>query len=175
MNEIDASDYYKSVGFVFQSHTLFSHLSVLRNITLILEKVHKVPKKQAEEKALKLLRHFDLQDHIHKTAVQLSGGQSQRVSNVRSLALYPKVLFLDEPTSALDPILTQEVLNTILKLREGDMDFVIVTHEILFAKKAADYIIFMVEGDIVEHGDISILDNSQAEALKGYLSNVFLW
>jgi len=175
LNEIDASDYYKSVGFVFQSHTLFSHLSVLRNITLILEKVHKVPKKQAEEKALKLLRHFDLQDHIHKTAVQLSGGQSQRVSNVRSLALYPKVLFLDEPTSALDPILTQEVLNTILKLREGDMDFVIVTHEILFAKKAADYIIFMVEGDIVEHGDISILDNSQAEALKGYLSNVFLW
>jgi len=175
LDEIEPEDYYKKIGFVFQSHALFPHLSVLRNITLILEKVHNYSIKDAEAKAMKLLRHFDLGDHIHKTAGQLSGGQSQRVSIVRSLTLDPEVLFLDEPTSALDPVLTQEVLNTILKLREEHMNFVIVTHEILFAKKAADYIIFMEDGKIVEMGDVEILDNPKTEELKNYLSNVFLW
>lgn len=175
LGEVNASDYYKSVGFVFQSHTLFPHLTVLRNITLVLEEVHKVPKKEAVERAMKLLNHFELGDHTHKRASQLSGGQSQRVSIVRSLAINPEVLFLDEPTSALDPVLTQEVLNTILKLREENTNFVIVTHEILFAKKAADYIIFMKDGKIIEEGDVSILDSPQTEELKDYLSNVFLW
>jgi polar amino acid transport system ATP-binding protein len=84
-------------------------------------------------------------------------------------------MFLDEPTSALDPVLKQEVLQTILKLREEDMNFVIVTHEILFAKKAADYIIFMEDGKIIEQGPVSILDKPQTKELKDYLSNVFLW
>ncbi len=175
LDEIEPEDYYKKIGFVFQSHALFPHLSVLRNITLILEKVHNYSIKDAEDKAMKLLNHFDLGDHIQKTAGQLSGGQSQRVSIVRSLTLDPEVLFLDEPTSALDPVLTQEVLNTILKLREEHMNFVIVTHEILFAKKAADYIIFMEDGKIVEMGDVDILDNPKTKELKNYLSNVFLW
>ena len=174
LDEILPETYYKKIGFVFQSHALFPHLSVLRNITLILEKVHHYSKEDAEKKAMKLLHHFDLADHIHKTAHQLSGGQSQRVSIVRSLAIDPEVLFLDEPTSALDPVLTQEVLQTILRLREEQMNFVIVTHEILFAKKAADYIIFMEEGKIVEAGDVSILDHPKTEELKKYLSNVFL-
>ncbi|MBU1020170.1 MAG: ATP-binding cassette domain-containing protein, partial [Firmicutes bacterium] len=147
-------EYYKKIGFVFQAHTLFPHLSVLKNITLILEKVHHKTKEESERIALKLLNKFELSEHIHKKAGQLSGGQSQRVSIVRSLSISPEVLFLDEPTSALDPVLTQEVLKTIIKLREEEMNFVIVTHEVLFAKKAADYIIFMEDGKIVEMGDV---------------------
>lgn len=171
----NVSEYYKQIGFVFQHHSLFPHLTVLRNITLVLEKVHGKTKEEAETIALKLLDRFELSEHTEKTASQLSGGQSQRVSIVRSLAINPEVMFLDEPTSALDPVLTQEVLKTILQLREEDMNFVIVTHEILFAKKAADYIIFMEDGKIVEAGDVSILDKPKTKELQNYLSNVFVW
>lgn len=175
LDQINPEDYYKKIGFVFQAHTLFPHLSVLRNITLILEKVYGKTTEESKKIALDLLNRFELGEHSHKLPSQLSGGQSQRVSIVRSLALSPEVLFLDEPTSALDPVLTQEVLNTILKLREENMSFIIVTHEILFAKKAADYLIFMKDGVIVEMGDVGILDNPKTEELKEYLSNVFLW
>lgn len=175
LSEIEPEEYYKKIGFVFQSHNLFPHLTVLRNITLILEKVHKKTVEEANKIALKLLDHFELTDHINKRAGQLSGGQSQRVSIVRSLAISPEVLFLDEPTSSLDPILKQEVLKTILKLKVERTNFVIVTHEIMFAKKAADYVIFMDKGKIVEMGDISILDNPKTKELKIFLSNVFLW
>ncbi len=175
LNKIEPDEYYKKIGFVFQSHTLFPHLTVLRNITLILEQVHKKTKEEANKIALDLLTRFDLSEHIHKRANQLSGGQSQRVSIVRGIAINPEVLFFDEPTSALDPVLTQEVLTTILKLREDHMNFVIVTHEILFAKKAADFIIFMDCGKIVEMGHVDILDNPQTDELKKFLSNVFLW
>ena len=175
LSEIYPEDYYKSIGFVFQSHTLFPHLSVLRNITLVLEQVHKKSKEEANQIATRLLKHFELEDHMEKRASQLSGGQSQRVSIVRSLAISPEVLFLDEPTSALDPVLTQEVLNTIKILREDNTDFVIVTHEIAFAKKAADYIIYMQDGKIIEMGDVEILDHPKTPELKNYLSNVFMW
>lgn len=175
LQDIKPGDYYKSIGFVFQSHTLFPHLTVLRNITLVLEEVHNKLPHEAEEIAMKLLKKFELEDHMHKKAHQLSGGQSQRVSIVRSLAIKPEVLFLDEPTSALDPVLTQEVLNTILKLRDQNTDFVIVTHEIAFAKKAADYIIYMENGKIVEMGDVEILNTPKTEELRQYLSNVFMW
>lgn len=175
LNKIEPEEYYKKIGFVFQAHTLFPHLTVLRNITLILEQVHKKTKEKSNKIALDLLNRFDLDEHIHKRANQLSGGQSQRVSIVRGIAINPEVLFFDEPTSALDPVLTQEVLQTILKLREEKMNFVIVTHEILFAKKAADYIVFMKDGKIVEMGHVDILDNPQTEELKTFLSNVFLW
>lgn len=175
LSETDPHEYYKSIGFVFQSHSLFPHLTVLRNITLVLEEVHKYTKQESHQLAMTLLEQFDLAAHIHKLGFQLSGGQAQRVAIVRSLAIHPEVLFLDEPTSALDPVLTQEVLRTILKLRELNTHFVIVTHEILFAKKAADHIIFMENGKIVEEGDVSILEHPQTEALKRYLSNVFYW
>ncbi len=175
VNGIKASDYYKKVGFVFQSHTLFPHLTALKNITLILEKVHHKTKQEAEDIACKLLEQFNLLDQKDKLPSKLSGGQSQRVSIVRSLAVNPDVVFLDEPTSALDPVLTEDVLNTILQLRQSDTQFVIVTHEILFAKKVADYIIFMEEGNIVEAGPVSILDNPQTKELKNFLSKVFLW
>ncbi len=173
LTETNPADYYKKVGFVFQSHSLFPHLTVLENITLILEKVHNIDLEDANKKAIDLLTHFDLQDHTNKHASQLSGGQAQRVSIVRSLAINPEVMFLDEPTSALDPVLTQEVLSTILKLREEHMNFIIVTHEILFAKKAADYIIFMEDGKIIEAGDVDILNNPKTKELQTYLSNVF--
>lgn len=175
LEEVSPEEYYKKIGFVFQSHSLFPHLTVLRNITIILEKVHHYSEKEANEKAMKLLDHFELSEHVHKFASQLSGGQSQRVSIVRSLAINPEVLFLDEPTSALDPVLTQEVLKTILQLRKEHMNFVIVTHEILFAKKAADFIIFMKDGKIVEMGDVSMLDKPKTPELIDYLSNVFMW
>lgn len=175
LNHISPGEYYKKIGFVFQSHTLFPHLTVLQNITLILEQVHKKTKEVSNQIACELLERFDLGEHVHKRASQLSGGQSQRVSIVRSIAINPEVLFFDEPTSALDPVLTQEVLSTILKLREVEMKFVIVTHEILFAKKAADYIIFMQDGKIIEMGHVDILDHPQSDELKTFLSNVFLW
>lgn len=174
LQEMDPSEYYKMIGFVFQQHTLFPHLSVLKNITLVLEKVHHINHQQAESIAMDLLCRFELEDHVKKTASQLSGGQSQRVSIVRALATSPEIMFLDEPTSALDPVLTQEVLRTILQLREEHMNFIIVTHEILFAKKAADFIIFMEDGCIVEMGDVSILDEPKTKELQQYLSNVFV-
>ncbi len=174
LENTNPAEFYKQIGFVFQQHTLFPHLSVLRNITLVLEKVHKIEKLEANLIAMTLLEKFELQDHINKLCSQLSGGQSQRVSIVRSLAISPEIMFLDEPTSALDPVLTQEVLKTILQLREEKTNFVIVTHEILFAKKAADFIIFMEDGKIVEMGDVSILGEPQTPELKQYLSNVFV-
>jgi polar amino acid transport system ATP-binding protein len=170
--QTEAKDYYKKVGFVFQSHNLFPHLTALRNITLVLEKVHNKSPEEAKRLAVDLLTQFELIEHMNKKPIQLSGGQAQRVSIIRSLAINPEVMFLDEPTSALDPILTREVLRTILKLREKNMRFVIVTHELGFAKKVADYILFMEDGRIVEHGPISILDKPQTESLKEFVEFV---
>ena len=168
----DKSEYFKKVGFVFQAHNLFPHLSILRNITIVLEKVHKMPLENANQIALDLLEQFELIEHKDKIPAKISGGQAQRASIIRSLAIHPEVVFLDEPTSALDPILSHEVLKTILKLRENKMNFMIVTHEIEFAKKAADYVIFMENGKIVEHGDVGILHQPQTEQLKNFIHNV---
>jgi polar amino acid transport system ATP-binding protein len=168
----DKKEYYKSVGFVFQAHNLFPHLTVLRNITIVLEKVHHMDIESANEVALKLLEQFELVEHKDKIPAKISGGQAQRASIIRSLAIHPEVVFLDEPTSALDPILSHEVLKTILKLRERKMNFMIVTHEIEFAKKAADYVVFMENGKIIEHGDINILDQPQTKQLKNFIANV---
>lgn len=169
------NDYHKNIGFVFQSHSLFPHLSVLKNITIILEKVHKLDSNSAEKRAKILLEKFGLIEHIHKKPKQLSGGQSQRVSIVRSLSIEPDILFFDEPTSSLDPILTYEVLDTIIKLKEAKKDFIIVTHELGFAKEVADYILFIDKGDIIEHGSTSILANPQSPELREFLSKVFSW
>ncbi len=166
---------HKKCGFVFQSHNLFSHLTVLENITIILEKVHRILAEDAKDKAMKLLKQFGLDGHINKKPEQLSGGQSQRVSIVRSLAIDPSVLFFDEPTSSLDPILTYEVLETILKLRDEKKDFIIVTHEIGFVKGVADYIVYIDNGKIIEHGDVSIIEKPKTKELKEFLSKVFSW
>jgi polar amino acid transport system ATP-binding protein len=169
------AEYHKKIGFVFQSHCLFPHLSVLKNITLILEKVHNIKKGIAEEKARILLEKFGLIEHVEKKPAQLSGGQSQRVSIVRSLAIDPDILFFDEPTSSLDPILTYEVLDTIIKLKEEKKDFIIVTHEIGFAREVADYVFFIDKGDIIEHGTPEILSDPESPELREFLSKVLSW
>lgn len=175
VNEKDIKEYHKKIGFVFQNHCLFPHLSVLRNITLILEKIHKIGKHQANVKAKNLLKQFGLESQASKKPGQISGGQSQRASIVRSLAINPEILFFDEPTSSLDPILTYEVLDTILTLKKEKKDFIIVTHEIGFAKEVADHIIFIDQGKIMEHGSKDILNNPKTEELKMFLSKIFTW
>lgn len=179
INDIDVKNdktkLHKNCGFVFQSDNLFLHLTVLRNITIVLEKVHKIPVEQAREKALKLLKQFGLAEHVYKKPHQLSGGQSQRVSIIRALAIEPSVLLFDEPTSSLDPVLSYDVLETILELGKKEKDFIIVTHEIGFVKEVADYIIYINQGKIVEHGDISILENPASDDLKLFLSKVLSW
>ncbi len=169
---MDDVEYRKKLGFVFQDHNLFPHLSVLDNILLVLEKVHGKKRSEAQPIVEELLSQFGLSEHAHKKPHQISGGQSQRVSIVRALSIKPDLLLLDEPTSSLDPILTGEVLSAIKVLVEEKIDFVIVTHEIGFAKQVADYIVFMDEGNIVEHGGPEILDHPQSDKLKFFLKQV---
>ncbi len=172
IDEDTAAQYRKTVGFVFQDHNLFSHLSVLENILLVLEKVHKKPRKLVLPQVKRLLESFDLMPHASKLPHQISGGQSQRVSIVRALAIEPAIILLDEPTSSLDPILTYEVLVAIRKLVEERRDIVLVTHEIGFAKHIADHIIFMDEGKIVEQGGPEMLQAPKTEKLKRFLDKV---
>ncbi|MBS7527617.1 amino acid ABC transporter ATP-binding protein [Fusibacter paucivorans] len=172
INQGDLSDYRKNVGFVFQDHNLFAHLSVLDNILLILDKVHHLNDSETRARVISLLKQFGLEEHMHKLPHQISGGQSQRASIVRALAIEPEIILLDEPTSSLDPVLTYEVLTAIKKLAENARDFIIVTHEIGFAKHIADYVIFMEDGKIIEHGSNAILDSPQTAQLKHFLDKV---
>jgi polar amino acid transport system ATP-binding protein len=119
-----------------------------------------------------LLTQFGLEEHADRNPHQISGGQAQRASIVRALAIRPELVLLDEPTSSLDPILTHEVLMSIKVLVEAKIDFVIVTHEIGFAREVADYIVFMDEGKIVEHGTKAMLEKPQTEKLKRFLEKV---
>lgn len=142
----------KCFGLVFQSFNLFPHYTVMKNITDAPICVDKVPRKEAEERARKLLKQLGLEDKEDAYPYQLSGGQMQRVSIARALALQPKILFFDEPTSALDPELTVEVLKVIKELAKEHMTMIIVTHEMQFAKEVSDRIIFMEQGVIQEQG-----------------------
>ena len=142
----------KNFGLVFQSFHLFPHYTVLKNIIDAPVSVDKVPKKEATERAEKLLEQLGLSDKRDAYPYQLSGGQQQRVSIARALALQPKILFFDEPTSALDPELTGEVLKVIKELAKEHMTMIIVTHEMQFAKEVSDRIVFMEGGVIVEQG-----------------------
>ncbi len=167
------SDAYKmKIGFVFQTHNLFPHLTLERNISLILEKTRGYSQKEATEIARKNLELLHLDDQFYKLPKNVSGGQSQRASIARALSIDPEIMFLDEPTSSLDPILTYEVLEAIKELRGYGKDFVLVTHEMGFVREFADYIIFMDEGDIIEHGDLSILENPKSEAMKEFMRKV---
>ena len=165
-------DYRKKVGFVFQSHNLFPHLTLLRNITLILEKTRGIEKQEAETIAMKNLERLSLADQVHKLPKNVSGGQAQRASIARALSVNPEIIFLDEPTSSLDPILTHEVLNAVENLRDLGKGFIFVTHVISFVRDFADYVIFMHEGDIVEQGPPSFLDNPQEESTKAFMNKV---
>lgn len=171
-NDAGIVEHRKKIGFVFQDHNLFNHLTVIENLLLVLEKVHDKKREEVLPELTQLLKDFELYDHKDKYPHQLSGGQSQRVSIVRALSIQPELILLDEPTSSLDPILTYEVLSAVKKLAVEKKDFVIVTHEIGFAKQVADYIVFMDEGEIVEHGPKSILDQPKTEKLVNFLDKV---
>ncbi|HCO29868.1 MAG TPA: glutamine ABC transporter ATP-binding protein [Lachnospiraceae bacterium] len=156
-------------GLVFQNFNLFPHFSVLRNIIEAPVQVCKLPKDQAIEEARELLKKLGLSDKENSYPCELSGGQSQRVSIARALALKPKVLFFDEPTSALDPELTGEVLKVIKSLTEYHMTMVIVTHEMEFAREISDRMIFMDQGVIVEDATPEEMFQSENERVRSFL------
>ena len=156
-------------GFVFQNFNLFPHYSVLRNVMEAPVCVAGVPKKQAEKKARELLKKLGLETKADAYPCELSGGQSQRVSIARALALEPKILFFDEPTSALDPELTLEILKVIRELAEEKMTMVIVTHEMNFAKDVSNRMIFMDKGVIVEETTPELLFTSTNQRTREFL------
>ena len=161
------------MGMVFQSFNLFPHMSVLDNVTIGPRKVRKVDRKEAEHKALELLSRVGLADKAHGYPSSLSGGQKQRVAIARALAMNPKIILFDEPTSALDPEMVGEVLDVMKGLAHGGMTLVIVTHEMGFAKKVADRVLFMDEGYIIEQGTPDeIFNHPKEERTKNFLSKV---
>ncbi len=161
------------VGMVFQQFNLFPHLSVLDNLTLGPMKARGLSKAQAEEKARHYLARVRIPDQADKRPGQLSGGQQQRVAIARSLCMEPKILLFDEPTSALDPEMISEVLDVMVSLAEDGMTMVVVTHEMGFARKVADNMVFMDAGEIVETGTPEhFFTNPQSERCKTFLSQI---
>lgn len=160
-------------GFVFQSHNLFPHLTVLRNVTLGPTVGRHVPAQEAEEIALRILERVGLADKAHSYPWQLSGGQQQRVGIARALALRPSLVLLDEPTSALDPELVGEVKETISEIARDGQTLVIVTHEIQFARTVADQVVFIDGGVVVERGTPSeVLVNPTHERTRRFLARI---
>src|SRR3954449_8390513 len=138
------------VGMVFQSFNLFAHKSVLQNVTLGPVTVRRLPRGEAEQRARELLRRVGIEEHADKLPAQLSGGQQQRVAIARALAMDPKLMLFDEPTSALDPEMINEVLDVMTELADEGMTMIVVTHEMGFARRVADLMVFMDDGEIVE-------------------------
>lgn len=161
------------VGMVFQSFNLFSHMTIRDNITLGPLKVRKTPKAEANKAADRLLDRVGIAVQAEKYPAQLSGGQQQRVAIARSLAMEPKVMLFDEPTSALDPEMINEVLDVMADLAAGGMTMVVVTHEMGFARKAADRILFMADGAIVEDTDPeTFFTNPESDRAKDFLAKI---
>ena len=161
------------VGMVFQSFNLFPHLTVLENCTLAPIWVKGLPKKEANDLAMELLTRVKIPEQALKFPGQLSGGQQQRVAIARSLCMQPKIMLFDEPTSALDPEMIKEVLDTMIELAETGMTMLVVTHEMGFAKKVADSVIFMDEGEIIEQNDPkNFFNNPQNDRTKLFLSQI---
>ena len=168
---LDLRSLRRDVGIVFQSYNLFPHLTVEENITLAPRAAKGKSRAQALELAATVLRQVGLADKARAYPEQLSGGQQQRVAIARSLAMEPQVMLFDEVTSALDPQLTGEVLKVIEDLAAGGMTMVLVTHEMAFARKVADTVIFMHEGRIWETGTGDMLLNPQTAELQQFVDN----
>ena len=163
----------REVGMVFQHFNLFPHLSVLENCTLAPIWVKKMPKREAEEVAMKYLERVRIPEQADKFPGQLSGGQQQRVAIARSLCMNPKIMLFDEPTSALDPEMIKEVLDVMIELAREGMTMICVTHEMGFAKTVANRVIFMDGGQIIEENEPnSFFDNPQHERTKLFLSQI---
>ena len=180
VNGIELSDDVKKirkirseVSMVFQSFNLFPHLSIIDNLTLAPIWVHNKTKQEAKEKALQLLDRVGIKDQAKKHPNQLSGGQQQRVAIARALCTSPKIMLFDEPTSALDPEMIAEVLDVMVELAKEGITMLCVTHEMGFAKKVADRIIFMDEGQIIEENKPkAFFENPESERLQLFLEQI---
>jgi putative glutamine transport system ATP-binding protein len=163
----------QSAAMVFQSFNLYPHKTVLENLTLAPIKIQKVDKKVSEKTGMGYLERVGLSEKAQSYPSQLSGGQKQRVAIARALNMHPKIILFDEPTSALDPEMIQEVLDVIIKLSKENMTMIVVTHEMGFAKQAADRVVFMDEGEIVETGTPEHFFNSPENIrTKQFLSKI---
>ena len=172
-NTINIEQIRAEVGMVFQQFNLFPHLSILDNCTLAPIWVKKLPKKEAEELAMKQLEKVQIADQALKFPGQLSGGQQQRCAIARALCMEPKIMLFDEPTSALDPEMIKEVLDAMVNLAKAGMTMIVVTHEMGFAKEVADEVIFMDEGMIVERAETKeFFANPKSERTKLFLSQI---
>ena len=163
----------RTIGTVFQSFNLFPHLTALQNITLPLEKVHGHSAAAAEEIARQFLARFRLEKHAAKRPAELSGGQRQRVAIARAISIKPRLLLFDEPTSALDPEMTAEVLDMIKELRDEGRDFILVTHEMGFARQVADQVALLADGRIMEAGPVAqVFEQPASAASREFLAKV---
>jgi len=163
----------RTIGTVFQAFNLFPHLTALQNITLPLEKVHNHSPQEAEQIARDLLTRFRLAQHADKRSAELSGGQRQRVAIARAVSIKPRLLLFDEPTSALDPEMTADILDLIKELREEGRDFVLVTHEMGFARQIAEHVAVLSDGRIIESGQVQqVFENPAQAATRQFLAKV---
>ena len=161
------------VGMVFQSFNLFAHKTILENVTMGPIEVLHTPKAQAEEEAMELLRRVGVDSQAAKVPAQLSGGQQQRVAIARSLAMHPTAMLFDEPTSALDPEMINEVLAVMVELAQEGMTMVVVTHEMNFARRVANRVVFMADGQIVEqNAPDEFFDHPQSARARDFLDSI---
>ena len=171
--KVDLDLHRQKMGMVFQQFNLFPHLTVLENLTLAPVLVKKVPKAEAEAKAMELLERVGLADRAAAYPNQLSGGQKQRVAIVRALCMDPEVMLFDEPTSALDPEMVGEVLDVMKSLAKRGMTMIVVTHEMGFAREVSNRVLFMDEGVIAEDSTPEeLFSNPKSERLKSFLAKV---
>lgn len=161
------------LGMVFQSFNLFAHMSILQNVTLGPVEVLGLSKAEAEQRAMGLLDRVGVASQANKVPAQLSGGQQQRVAIARSLAMHPKAMLFDEPTSALDPEMINEVLDVMVDLARHGMTMIVVTHEMNFARRVADRVVFMADGAIVEEGaPDAFFDHPQSQRARDFLDSI---
>lgn len=175
-NEDSLSSYRKKIGFVFQHSGLFNHMTAIENIKVPLIHVHNYSEKDAQARACELLKRFGLEKDALKKPNELSGGQQQRISIARAVAPKPKFLLFDEPTSALDPEYTVEVLDIINELKKDGIDFIIVTHEMGFARHACEKVAFLADGSLLEFGESEeVFKSPKNLKLKKFLSKLLEW